>query len=345
MSQFPQVIVDEQANAGMGTPDAAEKQPAAGGYRVLAVIAFLVAVGGLFTGLLSVLSGIFKPTFVGTEFLPEALIGYLYSAWYKPVFTNFVPTLGDMFLSGSVTAIAEFACVVLITVSVVLSLVLMIVSFVSAKSAKNCAMVSAVLVFLSYAGFFILAYYVYALLNGKFGGGMIDVSVGLPAAVMLIALVVTAIARRKGLGLCNVILFLLVAGALFGLTYPGTQSVGVDIDYMHLLEGSVFVNLSALAVVIVLALNIVISAFRMSAKKAYVFDAVRYAVGLVAIVLLYCALMADRTFDVMFNSANLLPLIVTAATALVAFLLSLIIAIAQAGKARAIAARLERVHS
>ena len=48
MSQFPQLIIDEQANAGMGTPDTAERRPAAGGYRLIAVIAFLLAVGGLF---------------------------------------------------------------------------------------------------------------------------------------------------------------------------------------------------------------------------------------------------------------------------------------------------------
>lgn len=59
MSQFQQSMVDEQANAGMVVPEAENRKPSAGGYRTLAVIAFVLAVGGLFIGLLYALSGVF----------------------------------------------------------------------------------------------------------------------------------------------------------------------------------------------------------------------------------------------------------------------------------------------
>ena len=325
MSQFPQVIVDEPLNAGMGAPETTEKKPAAGGYRALAIISFLIAAGGLFVGLLYQVSGIFKPYFVGEDFLPNSLLGYVYT-YYKGMFAN---------IGAFILELTLFVCIILLSVAVVLSLVLMIISFFTAKGAKNCAMTSAVLVFLAYTGLFIIPYYLYAFTNNRFGGGMLDVTTGIPAAVMLIALAVTAIARRKGLGLLNLISFLLVGAVLFGLTYPDTETLSVYVNYMHLTDGSLFVNLTALITAIVIALELVISTIRLSAKKAYIFDTVRYGVLLIVVILSVCALIVDRTFDVMFGSANLLPVIVVVASALVAFLLALVIAIVQASKARA----------
>lgn len=334
MSQFPQVIVDEPLNAGMGAPETTEKKPAAGGYRALAIISFLIAAGGLFLGLLYQVSGIFKPYFVGEDFLPNSLLGYVYT-YYKGMFADIGTFFHDLFTLGDILELTLFVCIILLSVAVVLSLVLMIISFFTAKGAKNCAMTSAVLVFLAYAGLFIIPYYLYAFTNNRFGGGMLDVTTGIPAAVMLIALAVTAIARRKGLGLLNLISFLLVGAVLFGLAYPGTETLSVYVNYMHLTDGSLFVNLTALITAIVIALELVISTIRLSAKKAYIFDTVRYGVLLIVVILSVCALIVDRTFDVMFGSANLLPVIVVVASSLVAFLLALVIAIVQASKARA----------
>lgn len=333
MSQFQQSMVDEQANAGMVVPEAENRKPSAGGYRTLAVIAFVLAVGGLFIGLLYALSGVFLGNFRGEDFLADSLLGFGYT-YFKTMFADFGGFFNTLFTGGSMIDVFTFLLVVLLCVSVVLSLVLMIVSFCTAKGAKNCAMTSAIFVFLSYAGFFLLSYYSYSFDNGAFGGGMVDVTTGIVAGFMLICLIITALARRKGLGLLNVLSFLLVAAGIFGLTYPGSAMAEADIRYTHFGD-NLFVNLTAFIAAVVVILNFIISVVRMSAKKAYVFDAVRFGILLVAVVLAIVAQIVDKTFEVMFGSANLLAVILAAAASLAAFLLALIIAIVQASKARA----------
>lgn len=342
MSQFQQSMVDEQANAGMAVPEAENRKPSAGGYRTLAVIAFVLAAGGLFIGLLHALSGVFLGNFNGNlptfeaENVPlaDSLFGYVY-AYIATIFARGAGTFfSDMFSSGNTANILEFGLLILLCVTVVLSLVLMIVSFCTAKGAKNCAMTSMILVFLTYGGYFIFSYYVVSAARGTFVGSMVDITMAIPAGIALICLIITALARRKGLGLLNVLSFLLVAAVIFGLTYPGSAMAEADIRYTHFGD-NLFVNLTAFIAAVVVILNFIISVVRMSAKKAYVFDAVRFGILLVAVVLAIVAQIVDKTFEVMFGSANLLAVILAAAASLAAFLLALIIAIVQASKARA----------
>ena len=342
MSQFQQSMVDEQANAGMVVPEAENRKPSTGGYRTLAVIAFVLAVGGLFIGLLYALSGVFLGNFNGNlptfeaENVPlaDSLFGYVY-AYIATIFARGAGTFfSDMFSSGNTANILEFGLLILLCVTVVLSLVLMIVSFCTAKGAKNCAMTSMILVFLTYGGYFIYSYYVVSAARGAFVGSMVDITMAIPAGIALICLIITALARRKGLGLLNVLSFLLVAAVIFGLTYPGSAMAEADIRYTHFGD-NLFVNLTAFIAAVVVILNFIISVVRMSAKKAYVFDAVRFGILLVAVVLAIVAQIVDKTFEVMFGSANLLAVILAAAASLAAFLLALIIAIVQASKARA----------
>ena len=195
-------------------------------------------------------------------------------------------------------------------------------------------MTSAILVFLTYAGYFLLSYYLISAARGEFTGSMIDLTVGIPAGIMLVALIVTAFARRKGLALVNVLSLLLVAATIFGLTYPGSAMAGADIWYSHIGD-NLFVNLTAFITMIVVILNFIVCAVRLSAKKAYVFDAVRFGILLIAVVLAVIAQIIDITFATMFGSANLLAVILSVAAPLAAFLLALIVAIVQASRARA----------
>lgn len=340
MSELQQVIVEEPANAGMDTPE--EEKPSAGGYRALAVIAFVCAVGGLFIGLLYAISGIFLGNFNGNlstfdaenVILADSLFGYVY-AYFATIVSRGVGTFfSDMFSQGNTANVLEFGLLILLCVTIVLSVVLMIVSFCSRKAAKNCAMTSAILVFLTYAGYFLLSYYLISAARGEFTGSMIDLTVGIPAGIMLVALIVTAFARRKGLALVNVLSLLLVAAAIFGLTYPGSAMAGADIWYSHIGD-NLFVNLTAFITMIVVILNFIVCAVRLSAKKAYVFDAVRFGILLIAVVLAVIAQIIDITFATMFGSANLLAVILSVAAPLAAFLLALIVAIVQASRARA----------
>ena len=340
MSELQQVIVEEPANAGMDTPE--EEKPSAGGYRALAVIAFVCAVGGLFIGLLYAISGIFLGNFNGNlstfdaenVILADSLFGYVY-AYFATIVSRGVGTFfSDMFSQGNTANVLEFGLLILLCVTVILSVVLMIVSFCSRKAAKNCAMTSAILVFLTYAGYFLLSYYLISAARGEFTGSMIDLTVGIPAGIMLVALIVTAFARRKGLALVNVLSLLLLAAAIFGLTYPGSAMAGADIWYSHIGD-NLFVNLTAFITMIVVILNFIVCAVRLSAKKAYVFDAVRFGILLIAVVLAVIAQIIDITFATMFGSANLLAVILSVAAPLAAFLLALIVAIVQASRARA----------
>ena len=340
MSELQQVIVEEPANAGMDTPE--EEKPSAGGYRALAVIAFVCAVGGLFIGLLYAISGIFLGNFNGNlstfdaenVILADSLFGYVY-AYFATIVSRGVGTFfSDMFSQGNTANVLEFGLLILLCVTIVLSVVLMIVSFCSRKAAKNCAMTSAILVFLTYAGYFLLSYYLISAARGEFTGSMIDLTVGIPAGIMLVALIVTAFARRKGLALVNVLSLLLLAAAIFGLTYPGSAMAGADIWYSHIGD-NLFVNLTAFITMIVVILNFIVCAVRLSAKKAYVFDAVRFGILLIAVVLAVIAQIIDITFATMFGSANLLAVILSVAAPLAAFLLALIVAIVQASRARA----------
>lgn len=327
MSQFPQLIIDEQANAGMGTPDTAERRPAAGGYRLIAVIAFLLAVGGLFLGLLSAYTGIFQPNFTGNDLLKNSLFGFVYS-YFREIAAGAGAFFRTLFTGGELSDILTLVLVALLCVAVVLSLVLMLVSFFTAKGAKNCAMLSSVLVFLAYAGFFLLSYYELAVERGDFSGAMIDLSTGVIAGGMLIALIVSAFARRKGTGVLNLISLLLLAAAVFGLTYPGAATLSADVNYTRLGE-NLFVNLTAFVLAIVVILNFVISAVRLNARKAYLFDAIRFGILFAAVLVAIIAQIADKSSEVMFNSDNLLPVILALAASLAAFLLSLIITISK----------------
>ena len=328
MNEFQQVIVEEPA----ADLSPAEKKVSAGGYRVLAVIAFLIGAGGLFIGLLYSFSGIFLGRFRGDALLADSLFGYVYS-YFQAMFTDVGAFFNALFTAGDMSSILSLLLVVLLCVSIVLSLVLMIVSFCSRKAAKNCAMTSSVLVFLSYAGFFLLCYYEYSVDNTAFGGGMFDVTTGIPAGVMLIALIITAFARRKGLALANLLFFLLTAAVIFGLTYPGSTTSEVPFNFMKITE-NLFVNLTAFIVAVVLIIAFVIASVRLNAKKAYAVDAVLYGVLFVAVVLAIVAQILDKTFQTMFDATNMLPVIVSVAAALAAFLLALIVAIVQTARAR-----------
>ncbi len=315
----------------MGTPDTAQKAPSAGGYRLLAVIAFLLAAGGLFLGLLGAFTGIFQPNFTGSDILADSLFGFVYT-YIKGIAADAGAFFGDLFRGGVLEDVITLALVALLCVAVAVSLVLMLVSFFSAKAARPCALTSSVLVFLAYAGFFLLSYYTLARDRGDFNASMIDLSTGAIAGGMLIALVICALVRRKGTGLLNLISFLLLCAAVFGLTYPGSAMLAADVNYTHIGE-NVFVNLTALLTAALAAFNVIVSAVRLNARRAYAFDAVRFGLLFLAVLLAVIAQIVDLSADVMFNSDNLLPVILALAASLAAFLLAVVLTVSKtAGK-------------
>lgn len=332
----------EQVTAGMVATETPEQTYSAGGYRTLAVIAFIAAVGGLFIGLLSkwvgflahsevfsAQGGVLDGSLIGffifyarTVFNDVGILSYLKDYIYHPL--NIVDAA--LLLSSAMTALA-----------IVLSLVLGVVSFVSRKAAKGCAMTSAVFVFLGYAGLFATNFYAARLMADGFARVMFDIPTAIIGGVMLICLVIAALARRKGLGLLNFVLFLLTALTIYALC--NTQSLFAQLTLLGgtaALRENLFFGISALALAALIAFNFVASSVRLSAKKAYVFDAVRFGLLLAAAVLAFVANGLGNEWALF--DTQMLSVILMLAAPLAALLLSLVIAIVQATKARRVEA-------
>ncbi len=320
---------------GMVAPATPEQTYSAGGYRLLAVIAFIAAVGGLFIGLLSkwagflahselfsAQGGVLDGSLIGffihyakTVFTDVGILAYLRDSVYHPLNVANAALL----LSSSTTALA-----------IVLSLVLGVVSFVSRKAAKGCAMTSAVFVFLGYAGLFATNFYTARLTADGFARTMFDIPTAIIGGVMLICLLIAALARRKGLGLLNFVLFLLTALTIYALC--NTQSLFAQLDQDHMggtaaLRENLFFGISTLAFLALLAFNFVVSVVRLNAKKAYVFDAIRFVPLLVAAVLAFIANGLSNNWA-LFNT-QMLSVILMLAAPLAAILFSLVIAIGE----------------
>ena len=136
----------EQVTAGMVATETPEQTYSAGGYRTLAVIAFIAAVGGLFIGLLSkwvgflahsevfsAQGGVLDGSLIGffifyarTVFNDVGILSYLKDYIYHPL--NIVDA--SLLLSSAMTALA-----------IVLSLVLGIISFGSVSTSDRCDVV------------------------------------------------------------------------------------------------------------------------------------------------------------------------------------------------------------
>ena len=98
------------------------------------------------------------------------------------------------------------------------------------------------------------------------------------------------------------------------------------------LRENLFFGISALALAALIAFNFVASSVRLSAKKAYVFDAVRFGLLLAAAVLAFVANGLGNEWALF--DTQMLSVILMLAAPLAALLLSLVIAIVQATKAR-----------
>ena len=322
---------NEQAIAA----EAPEQSVSAGGYRALAVISFVLAAGGLFLGLLVKWTDIFTHWMYTASqgaalsgSLIDYLIEYAKSVYEVGVWTYIKGLFGNPF---NVAGLSQFLTALMTAAAVVIALVTLVVSFCSRKAAKNCAMTSLVCVLLGYGGLFAYAFFTARFLIGEIGFSrmMFDIPTAIVAGVALICLVIAAIARRKGMGLLNFVLFLLTALCIYSLC--NSRSAMVLLMATDIKE-EIFFSISAIALFALLSLNFLASSVRLTAKKAYVFDAVRYGLLLAAAV---CTVIS---YGLMLEWANfkedLLNTVLLLAAPLAAFLLSIVIAIAQASAAR-----------
>ena len=144
------------------TPPAKTSKPRVGGYRLLAILVFLFAVGGLFIGMVSMIPAVGK--FLGFishvdgyqiegQILKGSLLGYLVKFFMDTThYTTILSAFKDSWSDGVVN-IVNLAVHAMVVIAVVASLVCFILACIPSKTGKmtkRSAMWSAVLAFLGY---------------------------------------------------------------------------------------------------------------------------------------------------------------------------------------------------
>ena len=311
-------------------PAQTQQQPVAG-YRVLAVIAFLVAVGGLFAGLL----GRIFPwvTVTGSGPLAGSLLGYLIE-YFGGMFADFAAFHVGLFSAGDLLPVIEYAAVALFCLTLPVSLILMLVALFSRKGAKGCAISSAIFVFLSNSAFFVLWFCALTLAGSAIAlpsvGGF-DMGTGCLALVMLLALFVVDLLQKRSGAFLDLGCMLLLFATIFALTYPGSVLLKADVNYMRLGQDA-FVNVTAFVAAMLVIISLLAATIRMGAKRSHVFDSILYALLFAADLVFVIALGVRYGAAEIFSAASLLPVILAIVAPLSAFLLKLIAAIWQHAK-------------
>lgn len=291
------------------------------GYRILSVVLFLLAAGGLFLGLLGQVANVFahQGVFQSDGTLGGSLIGYIIdmSKSAQEIFAG----LTNLGLTGMVNVFVVYALAGVLAVSVLACLISMIVALLSRKAAKRSMHASAVFLFVAYGGLFL-----YALIRETLGTGytlnVIDVPTLIIAGIALIILIATALAERKSMGLLNVLVSVL-SYACIVLFFWGDLAL-LPIQALSEFTTDLFLSISALLAVVVFLINFYASSIRFCAKKAYAFDIIRLMLAFVAV-----ALTAVSYVLALGNDWNLLLntfIIATIAVALVALVLSIVAA-------------------
>ena len=253
--------------------DMQEERPAgAGAFRFVSVLLFLIAVAGLFIGMIPALESSIttgEGTWSGSLFaaILETFKGLFGLEHATTDFNLLDPLSSSQYpYTYGIGKIAEYLPYV-IAGAVVVSLVTMIVSFASAKAAKGSAYTGGVIILLAYGFFFAFLFAA----RSYFGLTGLRAITDLPSAIIVgavvIVLAISSIALKKGYGLANSICVLLAIVAIVAFLYPG-ETVIADIRQVLLFEdgASIAKTVILLGMSAVLALNLLISIFRFAAN-------------------------------------------------------------------------------
>lgn len=292
----------------------------AAAYRTATSIFLALALGGLFIGLLTpVLANIklFACNYFalgveaapeGTTTLPAALDGSLFGYIWYFFETMFKPELLESLDFAVIGNCLMYARPIFLCGTVVAAIICFVVSLCSKKSARACALASAVLVTAGYTWI-----YVGCLINPFILPAVetIDILHLCFVGLLIIGLAVVAIGANKGAGVVSVIGLLLTLGVGAACVWPGslfkagivnflgTPVVGMANEAGEITAAGYFDFLTAEGVtaaeafgrfvpVLLFALAAlcgVVSFIRPATKKGYTFDAVRYALLFVTVVL------------------------------------------------------------
>lgn len=322
----------------------------AGGYKFLSVLVFLISVGGLFIGLLGNLLSFLAPVaVVSSDVMNGSIIGS-FIAICKDLFTSrdlffgaLSPEGGILGLFGSFLYFVHY----LIIIAAIVSLFTMLIALTAknyigldgnpGKTSKNCAYFALYLSLLAYGAYFVSVFIVTSTVYSLSGDvalsvllEIIDVPMLIVSGVLTALLCITALATLKGKGFVNILIYLLALAAVFGFFYPQSAASGNTVLYFSNLstgsDPSVMTQILVLATGWLALANLVLSTFRIPAKRAFLFDLVRFALQFVAVIVLaafFVFLPAEGTSPA-WEALATIPVILLAVATLAAFLFSLL---------------------
>ncbi len=316
------------ANAPEAAAAAAEKP--VGAYRFLAVLFALLAVGGLFLGLLGRAWRAASPVGMFTSYgttLSGSLVGYVVD-YMKWLVGGGLKTAMQTGAAGGMSAIVNLLLVIALLVATVFSIVAMFIALFSKKRARRFSLASGVLLFLAYIGLFLWSYFYMSstgLADGSASsmGAVCDIPTAIVAIVALFPLAIAAVASGRRC-FVNVLLLLFPLLIAFLMCYPGSETVAVTGLNLLAFGSNAFLKVATLFFMVIVALDIVVSALRLFSKRAYAFDCFRFALlvlGAILMVIAFIAAPAGGSRWVLFKGKQLfytIGILVLAIGALVA---------------------------
>lgn len=283
------------------------KEEGKGVYTFFSVFFFILALAGLFIGLITAVWPAFQQATGLITYGEDNPSTFSYS-----MLGQMCNIFGDLFGANNIKIFYEsFASsislqiwltfnlflVFAIVLAAVLALVLMIIAIVTKrkKMARMCALTSGMVLLLVYVGYFLLAYAV----GGAFGTALIDAPTALIGALLLVTLIAIAIYERKIFGFLASLLLVLTIVAIMMLNYyTAALTLASSFLAFDFYSSDMFLGIALTLLVVVLGFNFVASVIRIAPKKSYVFDAVRYGVQLFAVILAIIAFMVSKHPDV-----------------------------------------------
>lgn len=294
-------------------------------YRILSVILFIIALGGLFIGMLTSAWSAFKQADIWSAYnlkLGPSTFSMCFMGMLVAIFNSISSLKVD---TGSVSMDTWYwlniLLVFFIVFAAIFALIFMIVALCTKSKdlARNSAFVSGILSFLSYGGYFLFAYSL---------TGVCDAPSAAIAALVLLVLVVTAIVRRKSFGILSALLLILTVICIMMLNYPkASVSKTMSLLVFDLYKADLFLGIALTFLVAILALNFFITTIRLDCKRSYDFDAIRYGIQLFAVVLTIIAFMVSKNFgtwDIFSANGQTLATVLLLLCSIAAFVVALL---------------------
>ncbi len=322
------------------------------GFRVSSILLFLIAVGGLFLGVIS----FFRPEIITTlSGKMSALDGSLLVVIWAATFGKFLPSFADSKLvinvnsTGALNTIAQYVPYALVA-GIVIALICVIVGLCSKKAARRCMFVTFYSIFFSFFAYFAFLFVAQSMCGAALADwkSYVDLSSGAVAVVALLFILFATMATkktvstedaygeiveekksRKGISFVNFILVLLTLGTTFALAFPGSVTAtelywfspaSPMFSIMTIVELITWILLLVIATLTVV--NFLISTIRLGSAKGMLASVTMFAVtflAAVAVVILNIINVYANDWAQLLKLATLVLLIVT----LAAFLVSL----------------------